>query len=87
LELQRKGETVKSDKENKFGLMVAGVLTFPENSRIFLNFNVQFRWIPPGTYGPFKNPYYTQGSAILNSFNADFSHLFIGFGLGFRIKK
>ena len=87
LDLQSGGETVESDKENKFGLVAAGMLSFPKKSRIFLNFNVQFRWIPSDKYGPFKNPYHTQGSTILNSFNADFSHLFIGLGLGFRIKR
>lgn len=67
---------------HRFGFLAGVGLSLRLFGAAYLEGRAQYRGVPGGTIGPFT----TSGGAVrLPAFDADFSHVFIGFGLGVRL--
>lgn len=84
LEQEGAAENIKSEKKNKLGAVFQAELVFPESTRFFVKINGQFRYIGKSSFGPFTTGY-GDAKTIFPKFEADFSHSFVGFGIGIRL--
>lgn len=84
IEQEDVGQVIYRQQRTRLCGVFQAMVLFPQRTRFFLKLDAQYRLLPETTYGPFKAE---SGNAVRNheSFEADFSHLFIGFGFGIRI--
>jgi hypothetical protein len=75
---------IGQDEKTRLGGVFQATLLFPQQTLFFVKLDAQYRLVPKATYGPFKAG---MGNAVryLQSFEADFSHLFVSFGFGIHL--
>ncbi|RMH83543.1 MAG: hypothetical protein D6681_16885 [Calditrichaeota bacterium] len=76
-------ESVYQEQKGRLGAVLQGALLYPTHTRFFVKLDVQYRWVPDKTFGPIptRSGYYDI-SPSLKEFKANFSHTYIGFGMG-----
>jgi hypothetical protein len=72
-------------KQNKFGFLIDVGLTFPENSRFFIEFRALYRVVGKVEIGPYDKTVVLEDPVIIPKTEVDYNHLSIGIGLGFRL--
>jgi len=85
MEQESGGEIIYREQKSHFGVLLQASLLYPQKTRFFVQCNVQYRYLGKATFGPFKDPYRGTSLAQLNPFEANFSHVFVGFGIGIRL--
>lgn len=73
------GQRVEVRRSYRPGLMAGAGLSVPLYRALHIEARAQYRYTGRGTVGPF-----TTDAATLSEFDADFSHTYLGFGLGLR---
>jgi len=81
IEQESGGKLIYCKQKSHFGALLQASLQYPQKKLLFLQCNVQYRYMGKATFGPFKRTSLAQ----LYSFEANFSHVFIGFGFGIRL--
>ena len=81
IEQESGGKLIYCKQKSHFGALLQASLQYPQKKLLFLQCNVQYRYMGKATFGPFKRTSLAQ----LYSFEANFSHIFIGFGFGIRL--
>lgn len=79
--MSRMEKAGKSQKKIKLGAVFQAELVFPEDTRFFVKLDGQFRYVGKSSFGPFTAGYRDE-RIILTEFKADFSHFFVGLGIG-----
>ena len=76
--------TEVENKDTKFGFLADIAVRIPKKSLIFVEINIQYRYVGKAIVGPFDEqwPPYTIPETEVN-----YNHFFIGVGMGFRFKK
>ncbi|MCD6166639.1 hypothetical protein J7K19_08045, partial [bacterium] len=85
IEQEDVGEIIYREQKSLFGVLLQASLLYPQKTRFFVQCNVQYRYLGKATFGPFKDTYRGISLAQLNPFEANFSHVFVGFGIGIRL--
>ena len=75
----------KREQKSHFGVLLQASLLYPQKTRFLVQCNIQYRYLGKATFGPFKDTYRATSFAQLNPFEANFSHVFVGFGIGIRL--
>ncbi len=83
LERDTGGAIVYREQKGRPGVVVQASLLYPTQTRFFVKALFQYRWTPEQTFGPIpsRGGYYDI-SHPLKEFKANFSHTFIGAGIG-----
>ena len=83
---QNNGEQIiYREQKGRPGFAFQFSLRFPQRTRFFITLNGQYRLTPATTFGPFKTSYRKTNYEELRSFKANFSHGYLGAGLGLRL--
>ena len=85
IEQEDVGEIIYREQKSLFGVLLQASLLYPQKTRFLVQCNIQYRYLGKATFGPFKDTYRATRFAQLNPFEANFSHVFVGFGIGIRL--
>ena len=85
IEQEDVGEIIYREQKSLFGVLLQASLLYPQKTRFLVQCNIQYRYLGKATFGPFKDTYRATSFAQLNPFEANFSHVFVGFGIGIRL--
>ncbi len=75
-----KVSATSSGTKSKFGALFQFNVIYPETTTFYAKLDAQFRLIPKSEFGPFDIP--AREISRFEKFEADFSHFFLGIGLG-----
>ena len=76
------------EKVKKLGILLDLGLSIPRNSRFFVELKVQYRSVGKIEIGPYESKWETEfarASATFPRSKVNYSHLFYGIGIGFRL--
>ncbi len=76
------GEISYREQKSRFGVLLQASLLYPQETRFFMQCIAHYCYLGKATFGPFKDTYRGASLAQLNPFEANFSHVFVGFGIG-----
>ncbi|GAB4343891.1 MAG: hypothetical protein Kow0037_32270 [Calditrichia bacterium] len=85
IEQESGDEIIYRELKGKPGIVLTTSLICPQKTRFFIRLDMQYRYVGKMTFGPFKETYRAISLAQLNAFSANFSHTFVGLGLGIRL--
>jgi opacity protein-like surface antigen len=67
----------------KVGFLTYAGISFPPKTRLFINMDLQYRFVGAAKIGPFKITSFNN-SATFNEAKVNYNHLFVSAGIGFR---
>ncbi|NOY06774.1 MAG: hypothetical protein GXO82_09125 [Chlorobi bacterium] len=85
IEQEHVASIIYQEQKSKLGMVLSASLMYPQESVFFVKVEAQYRYVSKASYGPIMGAYSPTGPAKLNSFEADFSHAFMGVGIGIRL--
>lgn len=83
MEGESNGGIVYHERRSQPGAVLLASLLYPRQKRFFTKLDVQYRWTPEETFGPITTyAGFDDVAMTLNEFKTNYSHTYIGFGLG-----